>query len=551
MSVGQHDAEDPEEPDAAWRAATAARRVLLPLAQMEKKRRADVDAAAAALNISTTKAYRLIARLKEDERTSALLPAKSGRPAGLSMYAADIDEIIREVLERDYVAEQRPSETAVLNTVRARCRRAGLNPPGRKGVKTRIQALDLYDRLKARHGKNAAEIATSRPGEFVVERPNQVWLIDHTEGDIILVDRRFRQPIGRPTVTLIIDAFSRMCVGCYVSLGKPSRIQSAMALLRAFLPKEALLEDAGQNWDWPCHGFPELVHADNGSDFRSAAFRRGLSNYGIMLKHRPVREPRYGALIERYIGTTMGELHLVPGTTFSNVSQRGEYDSEAKAVMSLDGFERWLLLQIGRYHISPHRGLDGFTPQSRWEASIGLGFRQKEIAPGAAQEIMLAFLPGDRRRARNTGIHFKKLRYWAAWLTPLVRRGGASVDIRYDPRDMSFIWVASEGRWERVHLYRRRAPFTLREHELALKALRETAAASFDEDAIHAKREESQAIIAAEAATTKRARRHNEHNERSLEQAEAIYGEPPPICPSFSDLPVVSPGKAARTVEEW
>src|SRR3989344_1996599 len=106
MSVGQHDAEDPEEPDAAWRAATAARRVLLPLAQMEKKRRADVDAAAAALNISTTKAYRLIARLKEDERTSALLPAKSGRPAGLSMYAADIDEIIREVLERDYVAEQ-------------------------------------------------------------------------------------------------------------------------------------------------------------------------------------------------------------------------------------------------------------------------------------------------------------------------------------------------------------------------------------------------------------------------------------------------------------
>lgn len=551
MSVDLLDAEEPDEPDAAWRAAAEARHVLLPLAQMGRKRRAAVDAAAAQLNISTAKAYRMIALLKEDDRASALLPEKRGRSPGSSMYDAAVEAIILEVLQKDYMSGQQPRVAHVLATVRARCRKAGLKQPGRKGLMARVQALDLHDRLKARRGKNAAEIATPRPGEFVAERPNQVWLIDHTEGDIILVDRRFRLPIGRPTVTLIIDAYTRMCVGCYVSLGKPSRIQSGMALLRAFLPKEGLLEQAGQDWDWPCQGFPEIVHSDNGSDFRSDAFRRGLITYGITPKFRPVREPRYGALIERYIGTTMGELHLVPGTTFSNVSDRGEYDSEAKAVMSLDGFERWLFLQIGRYHISPHRGIGGFTPISRWKESVNAGFRQKDAPPGAAVDIMLAFLPSDRRKLRNTGIHFKSLRYWSAWLGAAVRRGGVAVDLRYDPRDMSFVWVGWEGRWERVHLYKRQAPFTLREHELALKALREAAVATVDEDMIHAKREESEALIASEAATTKRARRRLEHGERSLEVAQTIYGEPEPAKPIITDLVFSKLAKSKRIVEEW
>lgn len=228
MSVDLLDAEEPDEPDAAWRAAAEARHVLLPLAQMGRKRRAAVDAAAAQLNISTAKAYRMIALLKEDDRASALLPEKRGRSPGSSMYDAAVEAIILEVLQKDYMSGQQPRVAHVLATVRARCRKAGLKQPGRKGLMARVQALDLHDRLKARRGKNAAEIATPRPGEFVAERPNQVWLIDHTEGDIILVDRRFRLPIGRPTVTLIIDAYTRMCVGCYVSLGKPSRIQSGM-----------------------------------------------------------------------------------------------------------------------------------------------------------------------------------------------------------------------------------------------------------------------------------------------------------------------------------
>ena len=42
----------------------------------------------------------------------------------------------------------------------------------------------------------------------------------------------------------------------------------------------------------------------------------------------------------------MGEVHLLPGTTFSSVAARGVYDSAKKAVMTFKELEQWLTLQI-------------------------------------------------------------------------------------------------------------------------------------------------------------------------------------------------------------
>ncbi|MEP4962367.1 MAG: hypothetical protein ABJU19_24160 [Roseobacter sp.] len=49
----------------------------------------------------------------------------------------------------------------------------------------------------------------------------------------------------------------------------------------------------------------------------------------------------YGGHIERLIGTTMGAVHVLPGTTQSSPKDKGEYDSTGKAVMTLEtGEER-------------------------------------------------------------------------------------------------------------------------------------------------------------------------------------------------------------------
>ena len=90
---------------------------------------------------------------------------------------------------------------------------------------------------------------------------------------------------------------------------------------------------------------------DNGKEFHAKALKRGADEYGMKLFYRPVATPHYGGHIERLIGTMMGEVHLLPGTTFSDIIERGAYDPERHATMTLKELDHWLAIQIvGRYH---------------------------------------------------------------------------------------------------------------------------------------------------------------------------------------------------------
>ena len=95
-----------------------------------------------------------------------------------------------------------------------------------------------------------------------------------------------------------------------------------------------------------CRGLADAIHVDNAKEFHSRALQRGAEEYGISLIYRPVATPHYGGHIERLIGTMMGAVHLLPGTTFSDIESRGDYNSLANSVMTLDELEQWLALEI-------------------------------------------------------------------------------------------------------------------------------------------------------------------------------------------------------------
>lgn len=166
--------------------------------------------------------------------------------------------------------------------------------------------------------------------------------IDHTPADIILVDSFERQPIGRPWVTLAIDIATRMVTGYYTSLDAPSRLSVALCLTQAVAPKAELLTELACNIPWPAQGKPQSIHVDNGRDFRSRAFRSACAEWGIDLVYRPPGSPHFGGHIERLIGTMMGAVHLLPGTTQSSIAAKGDYDAEGMATMTLREFDRWV-----------------------------------------------------------------------------------------------------------------------------------------------------------------------------------------------------------------
>ena len=115
-----------------------------------------------------------------------------------------------------------------------------------------------------------------------------------------------------------------------------------------------MVEQLGVEAEWPMSGKPKALFVDNAAEFKSEAFTRGCQQHGIELGYRPLGRPHYGGIVERIIGTALQQIHELPGTTFSNPTERGQYDSEQMAALTLDELQKWLTLAVATYHGTVH-----------------------------------------------------------------------------------------------------------------------------------------------------------------------------------------------------
>jgi putative transposase len=111
------------------------------------------------------------------------------------------------------------------------------------------------------------------------------------------------------------------------------------------------------------------VYLDNAAEFKSEALRRGCEQHAITLDYRPPGQPHYGGIVERVIGTMMAMVHELPGATFSNPAQRGAYDSDKQAALTLGELQRWLVLAVASYQGQVH-GTTWQTPAARWAEGV-------------------------------------------------------------------------------------------------------------------------------------------------------------------------------------
>ena len=327
----------------------------------------------------------------------------------------------------------------------------------------------------------------------------------------MLVDREHRQSIGRPWLTLAIDVASRAVIGFSVSLENPSALSVSLVLSHAVLPKTSWLVDRElQTLDWPMAGLPRLIHVDNAKEFHSQALVRGCQEYSIAIEHRPRRQPHLGGHVERLVGTMMGAVHLLPGTTFSNVSEKGSYDSESRAALTLPELERWLALQIaGVYHLTVHSAL-GKTPLEAWRE--GVAKRKQPLRyPPSAETFFLDFLPAESRIVQRDGIHFHQIRYWDNVLSPWAGRLKKPLWVKYDPRNLSRVYVRDpDGQhWPIPYADLRRPPIALWELMEARKRLRRHGIADPTERDLFANILEQRRLIM-EAANSSQQRRRKE-----------------------------------------
>jgi putative transposase len=539
--------------DAAWNEAVAREVVIRRLVSLDCASRSDFFRACCELGLRRTRLYELIRAYREHPVTSSLLPRPAGTRKGSRRLPDETEAVIAEALRDFYKTRQKPSINRLQKEIRRLCRSRGVRAPSWHAVKARIAATDPAELTRAREGSKAArDRFRPVPGEYTAECAFDVIQIDHTLVDVIVVDRQYRRPLQRPWLTLAIDIASRMVAGFYLTLDAPSTVSVALAIQHLVQPKEAWLAGLGIDAEWPTSGFPDAIHVDNAKEFRSRALRRGTEEYGIELIHRPVATPHYGGHIERLIGTMMGAVHLLPGTTFSDIDQRGDYDSAANATMTMDELERWMALEIARYHADRHGAL-GIPPLAAWHEAAARRARPVRH-PHDLAGFMIDFLPSADRLVRRDGIHLFGLRYWDDVLSIWAGRLDRPLRVSYDPRDLSkvFVRVPDGTRWPIRFADLRRPPITLGEHRRARTALRERGLALVDEQLIFETIEAQRVLVDEATLRTKAARQLAEKRDRALGSA-ASNKSPAPTEPKQAedDRPIDWSKVPVYAVEEW
>ncbi len=380
----------------------------------------------------------------------ALVPSATRRTAGESRLGAEVEGIIQGVLAecRAAPAQRTVRDVYFMVVERVRVRNQGYPPeerimaPDRSTIYRRVGVEGPAAILRRRPGPGEQRAAAGvRPGPRAT-RPLERVELDHTVLDLIVVDEEDRLPIGRPTVTLALDVYSGLPAGVHVGF-EPAGYGAAMrCLLHAILPKEDAQARYGTTQAWPVYGLPETLVVDRAPHLVSGDLGDACGPLGIHLDPTPVQRPWFKGAIERQFRThNTGLVHGLPGTTFSNVLARGEYDAAGLACISLTRFREILhvyLLDV--YGQKWNRGVEG-VPAQRWAAAVAGGW-----TPGLhhdAEEMRLLLGRSAVRTIQRAGIDHLSLRYQSAELEALRRAmpAGTAVALKYDPEDLGALHV--------------------------------------------------------------------------------------------------------------
>lgn len=279
-----------------------------------------------------------------------------------------------------------------------------------------LASITNPDQFKARHR------LAGRNSYAWVSTPNQLWMIDASPADVLLLD-------GRHSIYLAIDVATRRLL---IHVTKTPRSAAVQLLMR-----QAVLA-------WGC---PDAVKTDNGADFVARDTQRLFEALEIeALTSRPF-SPEEKAFVERAIGTFQRDLcPLLPGFVGHDVSDRkaieerrsfaqrlGEDDASTfKVELTRAELQAYCDQWCQKNAQEPHAGLAGRTPFAVTAAST----RPIRTVAERALDVLLMPVAGTRT-ATKSGIRVDHIHYLCGAVLP-----GTEVLVRMDPTDLG-----------RVHLF--------------------------------------------------------------------------------------------------
>ena len=178
-------------------------------------------------------------------------------------------------------------------------------------------------------------------------------------------------------------------------------------------------------------------------EFHGENLEKACYSLGIEIHYSARKTPWFKGKIERFLGTINKELaHGNPGTTFSNIFEKGEYDPLKHAVIRYSTFQKIYRKWIADiYHQELHRTLKA-TPASVWKSAINSG---DIFLPNNVAQLDAILSRSETRTLTHKGIELDGLLYNSHELAALRRNLGEKfqVQLRVDDFDLGKIIVIS------------------------------------------------------------------------------------------------------------
>ncbi|RDF71581.1 integrase catalytic domain-containing protein, partial [Acinetobacter baumannii] len=197
--------------------------------------------------------------------------------------------------------------------------------------------------------------------------PGSRYEIDATIADIYLVADDDRSKIlGRPTLYVVVDVFSRMVVGFYIGFHNPSYVVAMQAIVNACSDKVDLCKMFGidiQPEQWPTIGLPDAILADRG-EMMSHQVERLIYGYNVRIENAPAYRGDAKGIVERYFGTLQAEFKpYAPGVVKGNrIKKHGESDYRLEAALPITAFTKMIIKTI--LYRNQHHVLDTYDREA-------------------------------------------------------------------------------------------------------------------------------------------------------------------------------------------
>lgn len=412
--------------------------------------------------------------------------SKRGRPSLNGVKGINVDEdtkrIFRLAIEKYYLTSKQNSLTAAYKFmlrefyVENIYYENGIEKvllKNEEAIPTLIQFKYWYQKVY-----NAPEVLIARKGEKRFNKdhravlntsqsevfgPGSRYQIDATIADVYLVSEINRNwIIGRPVVYLVMDVFSRMVVGMYVGLEGPSWAGAMMAMTNVVADKKEYCAQCGieiSEEDWPSRHLPEILLADKG-EFEGYNVERLVKTFNLHVENAASYRADWKGIVEKQFDLIQKKVKpLLPGYIDVDFQERGAKDYRLDAKLTLKEFTQILIKQVLQHNTKHYlktyvrdRDLvaDDVQPIPLELWNWGIKNRTGKLRAFAEDLVKLQLLPRGTATVNYKGIQFKGISYSCdraiqeSWFENARMKGSWKIEIAYDPRNMSYIYVLND-----------------------------------------------------------------------------------------------------------